>query len=80
MEINEVMSEIDEQIIEANKATQAAQEMLGFVLLAVGEPVIVPKQLIHTGIPTGATIAIDENIAEGAFIFSVQVDPVEDEK
>ena len=80
MEINEVMSEIDEQIIDAQKRQQAAEEMLGFVLLAVGEPVVVPKQLIREGIPTGATIAIDENIADEAFIFSVQVDVVEDEK
>lgn len=59
---------------DAQRGKQAAEEMLGFVLLAIGEPVIVPKELIRNGIPTGATIRIDEHREDEAFVFSVEVD------
>lgn len=59
---------------EALKGKQAAEEILGFVLLAVGEPVVVPKELLKNGIPNGATIRIDEMVDEDAFVFSVEVD------
>jgi len=68
------MTENVEALEATEKRAQAAEEMLGFVLLAVGEPVVVPKELIKNGIPKGATIAINEIVDEDAFVFSVEVD------
>ena len=59
---------------DARRGKQAAEEMLGFVLLAVGGPVVVKKELIKNGIPSGATIKIDESLEDESFIFSVEVD------
>lgn len=58
----------------ALKSKQAAEEILGFVLLAIGEPVIVPKSLLANGIPKGAEIRIDEHVEDETFVFSVEVD------
>ena len=62
------------ELEDAQRAQRAAEEMLGFVLLAVGEPVVVPKELLDNGIPTGATISINELVDENAFVFAVEVD------
>lgn len=58
---------------EAKRAKDAAEQMLGFVLLAVGHPVVVPKELLKSGIPNGATIAINDNLMTESFEFSLEV-------
>lgn len=51
------------------------QEMLAFVLQAVGEEVVVPKKVLSDGLPENAQIAVDEDLSRDAFVFSlVQVD------
>lgn len=69
--------EIDERVQEAQRSQRAAEEILGFVLLAIGEPVVVPKSLLTNGIPAGATIKIDEHVEDESFVFSVEVDVAE---
>lgn len=64
----------NELVEEAQRSQRAAEEILGFVLLAIGEPVVVSKELLKEGIPGGATIKIDEHLDEEAFVFSVEVD------
>ena len=49
------------------------QQMLGQVLLAVGEPVFVPKSTLHEQLPKDARISIDDNIEADAFVFYVEV-------
>lgn len=64
----------EEAIAEARRSQIAAEEILGFVLLAIGEPVVVPKALLTNGIPKGATIKIDEHVEDDSFVFSVEAD------
>lgn len=47
------------------------QEMLAFVLLEIGEPVIVSKKMLADGLPEGVQIAVDDNAEEEAFVFSL---------
>lgn len=47
------------------------QEMLAFVLQAVGEPVHVTKEMLVNGIPANTQIAVDEDIENHRFIFSL---------
>jgi len=49
------------------------QEMLAFVLAQVGEPVVVTKETLQRGLPENAQIAIDDNVEEEAFVFSLVV-------
>ena len=49
------------------------QEMLAFVLAQVGEPVVVTKETLQRGLPEKAQIAIDDNVEEEAFVFSLVV-------
>jgi hypothetical protein len=53
------------------KELLGTQQMLGQVLLAVGEPVFVPKDTLAQHLPEGARIAIDDN--DDAFVFYVEV-------
>jgi hypothetical protein len=48
------------------------QEMLAFVLQKVG-PVVVDKETIKQGLPKDAAISIDDQLTEGAFVFSLVV-------
>ena len=61
-------------LAEALRGKENAEQMLGFVLLALGEPVVVPKQILRDGIPAGAQIKIDEHVDEDTFVFSVEAD------
>jgi len=66
-------SAADEKIDLLEKELAGTQQMLGLVLLTIGEPVIVPKELIKKGLGNYA-IQIDDNIEEGAFIFGLVQD------
>lgn len=45
------------------------QEMLAFVLLTVGEPVVVTKESLSKGLPPNVQIAVDEDLENNAFRF-----------
>jgi hypothetical protein len=49
------------------------QQMLGQVLLAVGEPVFVTKESLERQLPKNARISIDDNLEAEAFVFYVEV-------
>lgn len=49
------------------------QQMLGQVLLAVGEPVYVTKESLERQLPKNARISIDDNMEAEAFVFYVEV-------
>lgn len=49
----------------------ATTEMLAHVLYAVGEPVVVTEAALTRGLPNNAQIAIDNNVKDNAFVFSV---------
>ena len=49
------------------------QQMLGQVLLAVGEPVFVTKESLERQMPKNARISIDDNLEAEAFVFYVEV-------
>lgn len=68
------MNESLERAYEEVKAgKQAAEEMLAFVLKAVGEPVMVTKESIVEGFPPGTTIAINDDLQRDAFVLSLEV-------
>ena len=56
---------------------RGVQEMLAFVLYEVGEPVVVSKESMKSGLPEGAQIVIEENTDEDCFVFSLAANPVE---
>lgn len=56
---------------------RGVQEMLAFVLYEVGEPVVITKEDLSSGLPNGAEIRIDENLEDETFVFSLAV-PVDD--
>lgn len=64
----------EERVAELERELAGTQEMLGFILLTVGEPVVVPKATLTEGIPAGAVIKIDENIEDESFVFSVEIE------
>lgn len=49
------------------------QQMLGQVLLAVGEPVFVTKESLERQLPKNARISIDDNLEAESFVFYVEV-------
>lgn len=63
-----------EKVIDLEKELRGAHEMLAFVLLTLGEPVVVPKETLQNGIPVGATIKVFEDVTTDTFVFSVEVD------
>ena len=68
------MSEDLEKKIEAlEKENWGLKEMLGQVLLAVGEPVLVTKESLARKVPEGARISIDDHAEAEAFVFYVEV-------
>lgn len=48
---------------------QVNVEMLAFVLMAVGEPVVVTKEMLAQGLPSNLQIRIDEDLERNTFIF-----------
>lgn len=68
---------MQERIDELERELRGVQEMLAFVLYEIGEPVVVSKNELKDGLPGGAEIRIDENIADDTFVFSLAV-PVDD--
>lgn len=55
------------------REVQGIQQMLGHVLQSVGHPVFVGKAALTEGIPDGAQIRIDDDIAGDRFIFSLEI-------
>lgn len=65
------MSTADEHIAGLERELTATQEMLAFVLKAVGEPVTVTKEMVKDGLKN-KEIRIDEDLTDEAFIFSLR--------
>lgn len=61
----------EEEIARLNRELIGIQEMLAFVLLEVGEPVVVRKETLAKGLEDNMQIAIDDNDALDAFVFSL---------
>lgn len=64
-------STADQRIAELERELMGTQEMLAFVLAAVGEPVEVSKELLDSGLPENATIAVDDDVQRELFVFSL---------
>lgn len=62
---------IEEERDALRRELVGTQEMLAFVLKAVGEPVVVPKEEVASGLGDNVQIAVDDNMAENAFVFSL---------
>lgn len=69
--MSEELAQLEEERDQWRREAIGTQEMLAFVLLTVGEPVVVEKEVIAQGLPENVQIAIDDNQDEKAFIFSL---------
>lgn len=61
----------DERIAQLERELIGTQEMLAFVLKAIGEPVVVPKEFIKEGLGENAQIQVDDDLQKDAFVFSL---------
>lgn len=69
------IAELEAALDDVTKELIGTQEMLAFVLKAVGEDVVVPKSLVKEGLPGNTQIKVDDNAKQNAFIFGlVEVD------
>lgn len=64
---------LQQEIDDLSRELQGTQQMLGHVLQSVGHPVFVSKAVLQEGIPDGAQIRIDDDVAGDRFIFSLDV-------
>jgi hypothetical protein len=60
-----------ETIASLERELIGTQEMLAFVLKAVGEPVFVSKQSITRGLGDHAQIQVDDDIERDGFVFTL---------
>ena len=65
------IAELEEQLGEARRESLGLQEMMAFVLKAIGEDVVVPKSLVKEGIEAGVQIKVDDNATLDAFVFGL---------
>lgn len=63
------MDEIVEKYQALEREYLGLQEMLAFVLNAVGEKVMVAKATVQQGLPDGTQIQIDDDLAGDQFVF-----------
>lgn len=67
------MSEAAEKkIADLERELAGTQEMLAFVLKAIGQPVVVDKALLKRGLGDNTQIQVDDDIAADRFIFSLR--------
>lgn len=59
------------QVEELERELRGTQEMLAFVLQAVGEEVVVTKEQIAAGLPENAQIQVIDDVQRDAFVFSL---------
>lgn len=64
---------MEEERDKLRREVQGLEEMLGQVLLAVGEPVVVTKESLAQGTKKGSRIRIDDRVELEAFVFYVEV-------
>ncbi len=60
----------DKRIAELERELRGTQEMLAFVLKAVGEPVIVTRESITAGLGA-AQISVEDDIERDCFVFKL---------
>lgn len=66
------MSEAAEKkIADLERELIGTQEMLGFVLDAIGEPVYVTKAAITEGLGATAQIRVDDDLENNRFVFQL---------
>lgn len=61
----------EQKIAELERELIGTQEMLAFVLSAIGDPVEVTKESINQGLPAGSVIAVDDDLEREVFVFSL---------
>jgi len=71
--VSENLEQLESERDNLKRELRGVQEMLAFVLYEVGEPVVVSKQELKSGLPDGAEIRIDENVSDETFVFSLAV-------
>lgn len=62
---------LEQELEEVKKQLWGTQQMLGYVLQKVGEPVRVPKDLLDQQLPQGSRVALHEDGDD--FLFSVEI-------
>ncbi len=65
----QLIQQLEEERDSLRRELVGVQEMLAFVLNEVGTPVVVSKQTLQKGLPDGTKIAVDDDIAQDAFVF-----------
>jgi hypothetical protein len=70
---------MSDKVEELEREKRGLQEMLFFVLQAVGEPVAVNKEDLHRGAQTDKMINIQDNMQTEQFVFSIVEVPNGDE-
>ena len=66
-------SKLEEAYEELKRTHRGTQEMLAFVLHTIGEPVVVPKEVLTRGLPEGSVISINDDLQRDAFVFALEV-------
>ena len=69
--ISNTAESLEEERDALRKELIGTQEMLAFVLKTIGEPVVVTKETLDNGLPPNTQIAVDDDIAKNAFVFSL---------
>jgi len=63
---------IEQELEEIKKQLWGTQQMLGYVLLTVGEPVRVARADIESPLPEGSRVALHED-GDDHFLFMVEI-------
>lgn len=63
---------LEQELEETKKQLWGTQQMLGYVLLTVGEPVRVAKADLERQLPEGSRVALHED-GEDHFMFSIEI-------
>ncbi len=69
--MSEELEKAERKIASLERELRGVQEMLAFVLAEVGEPVVVTKEAMHTGLPEGAEIMVNDDQKGDCFVFSL---------